>query len=86
MPNLELVTEDTKKQIRETQRFLGDEEEDFIDNLLLNVILRELVPESRRKLYSLIEGKNFQDAKLFILGSIPDFNNKLLARAKEILS
>jgi len=56
----------------------------LLNELLLNVVLTELSPDLRQEYYVLVEQERYQEAKDFVLKYIPDLENKLLERAKEL--
>ncbi len=60
--------------------------ESFLNETILNVILKELPREYKSEFYNLVEQNRYEEAKDFALKNIPDFENKLLARIKELLS
>ena len=65
---------------------LDKKAEDFLNETVLNVILKELPEEYKSDFYNLVEQDRYEEAKDFALKNIPDFENKLLARIKELLS
>ena len=58
----------------------------FLDELVLNVVLRELSPELRKEFLSLIKDKDYEQAQVFVSKYIPDLEDKLLLRTRELLS
>ena len=59
----------------------------FLNELVLNVVLRELpTPELRQEFYNLVNSEDYDGAEVFINQHIPDFQNKLIARTKELLN
>lgn len=65
---------------------LEKKSEDFLNETILNVILRELPEENKKQFYSLIEQNQYEEAREFALEKIPDFEDKLSNRIKELLS
>ena len=57
----------------------------FLDELVLNVVLKELSPELRQEFYTLIEDKDYEQAQVFVNKYIPDLEDKLLKRTRELL-
>ena len=59
----------------------------FLNELVLNVVLRELpTKELRVEFYDLVNAQDYDSADSFINQHIPDFKEKLLARTKELLN
>ena len=56
---------------------------DFLDAVILNIILTELSDDLRKQYYSLVESDRFDEAGDFALKNIPDFQDKLSKRGKE---
>lgn len=65
---------------------LNTKAEEFLNETILNVILKELPQKYKSEFYNLVEQDRYEEAKDFALSNIPDFENKLLARIKELLS
>jgi len=57
----------------------------FLDELVLNVVLKELSPELREEFYTLIKDKDYEQAQIFVNRYIPDLEDKLLKKTKELL-
>jgi len=60
--------------------------ENLLNNLVLNVVLKELSLKQRREFYELLKSKQYDEAYMFINSNIPDFENKLLNRTKEVFN
>ncbi len=59
----------------------------FLNELVLNVVLKELpTKELRMEFYNLVNSQDYDSADAFISQHIPDFKEKLLARTKELLN
>jgi hypothetical protein len=58
----------------------------FMDSLMLNTILRELSPELRREFTDLIDQERYEEAQVFVSKYIPDLENKLSDRMKELFN
>lgn len=61
------------------------EAERFLDELKLNTVLKELSFEQRKEYYNLLENGFKEEATEFVKTNIPDLEDKLLNRIKEIL-
>ncbi len=58
----------------------------FINSLVLNVVLKELPLKQRREFYKLLKDRQYDKAQVFINNNIPDFENKLFNKIRNILN
>ena len=56
----------------------------FLNELVLNIVLKELSKELRQEFYTLIEQEKYEETEEFINKYIPDLEAKLLKRTKEL--
>ena len=64
---------------------IDKEAERFLNELKLNTILKELSFEQRKEYYNLLENDLDEEAIEFVKTNIPDLEDKLKIRIKEIL-
>ena len=64
---------------------LEKKSKDFLDAVILNIILTELSDDLRKQYYSLVESDRLDEVRDFALKNIPDFQDKLSKRVKELL-
>jgi hypothetical protein len=64
---------------------INKEAERFLNELRLNTVLRELNPQQRKEYYSIVNRGNQQDIDEYIDINIPDLDNKLSQRVRELL-
>ena len=64
---------------------INKEAERFLSELRLNTVLRELNPQQRKEYYSIVNRGNQQDIDEYIDINIPDLDNKLSQRVRELL-
>ena len=64
---------------------LNTKAEEFLNAVILNIVLTELSDDLKKVFYGLLEENKYDEAREFAMENIPDFEDKLSKRIKELL-
>ena len=64
---------------------LNTKAEEFLNAVILNIVLTELSDDLKKVFYGLLEENKYDEAREFAMENIPDFKDKLSKRIKELL-
>lgn len=64
---------------------LNRKAEEFLNEVILNIVLTELSDDLKKQFYGLLEEDKYDEAREFAMQNIPDFQNKLSSKVKELL-
>ena len=64
---------------------LNKKAEEFLNEVILNIVLTELSDDLKKQFYGLLEEDKYDEAREFAMQNIPDFQNKLSNKVKELL-
>ena len=64
---------------------LNTKAEEFLNAVILNIVLTELSDDLKKVFYGLLEENKYDEAREFAMENIPDFEDKLSKRVKELL-
>ena len=64
---------------------LNKKAEEFLNAVILNIVLTELPDDLKKVFYGLLEENKYDEARELAMGNIPDFEDKLSKRVKGLL-
>ncbi len=64
---------------------LNKKADEFLNAVILNIVLTELSDDLKKDFYGLLEENKYDEARDFAMQNIPDFQDKLSKRVKELL-
>ncbi len=64
---------------------LNTKAEEFVNAVILNIVLTELSDDLKKEFYGLLEENRYEEAREYAMKNIPDFENKLTEKIKELL-
>jgi len=64
---------------------LNTKAEEFVNAVILNIVLTELSDDLKKEFYGLLEENRYEEAREYAMKNIPGFENKLTEKIKELL-